>query len=312
MGKDLRTVATHWKLHRVPIIEGAAWNMKDVQGFFPPLEKLFKTETLSSLREYGVKLSEEIDSVVDATHVKTTKGNTVEVHRKTTMILPHLKWMRGDYGVFGLPKPSEVAEDMQEKLQSPHTAAYVGALTSIALSESGCPNFPKVYGVYSGLATTHTVDISDDYEELSERHWFANNLGKTFELKMRTPETPKQLVVGEEEVALDVEDISAAHVDNPPSESSASYVSGSIGDNDSDDDSDVFEIVSCDCSEDSADSDADSDEEEEPFACANFKDVPAVDLQVDEIIDGIVDDDEEENYEEEILPWLRSYQNDHV
>jgi hypothetical protein len=278
MGKDLRTVATHWKLHRVPRIDGAAWNMRDVQGFFPPLEKLFKTEALSNLKDYGVKLLDEIGSVVDAEHIKTSKGTTVEVHRKTTMILSPFKWMRGDYGVFGLPKPAEVAAEMEEKLQSPHTAAYVGALTSIALSESGCPNFPKVYGVYAGLATQHTVDISDDYEELSERHWFANNLGKTFELKMRTPETPKQLVVGEEDATLDVEDINADHVDGPaPSDAhSASYVSGSVGDDDSDDDSDVFEIMSCDCSEDSADSEADSDEEEEPFAWAIFKDVPVM------------------------------------
>jgi hypothetical protein len=138
---------------------------------------------VASLQDYGVKLQEEVETIVDTTHIKTTKGNVVDVHRKTTMILNPFRWMRGDYGTFGLPKPESIAKDIQEKLQSIHSAGYVGALTSIALSESGCVHFPKVYGVYVGLSDNHMVDVSDDYEDLVERHWFSDNLGKTFELK---------------------------------------------------------------------------------------------------------------------------------
>jgi len=185
MGKDLRSTPVPLKIHRMPKMDGSQWSMKTMQPFFPSLEKLFKTENLSNLREYGVKLSSPMESVAGPSSVRLN-GREVEIHRKTTMILSPFKTMRGDYGSFGVPKRTDVAADMHEKMQSPHTAAYVGAMTSIALSESGCEHFPKVYGVYAGIAGTHTIDISDDYEELTEKGWFADRIGKTFELKLRT------------------------------------------------------------------------------------------------------------------------------
>jgi hypothetical protein len=159
--------------------------MNTLQPFFPCLEKLFKTETIAGIHEYGVKLGNPIESIIDGDHVRVA-GQTIPVHRKTTMILSPFKTMRGDYGSFGVPKRTDVADDMQERMQSPHTAAYVGAITSIVLSESGCEHFPKVYGVYVGLSESHTIDISDDYEDLTEKSWFADKIGKTFELKLRT------------------------------------------------------------------------------------------------------------------------------
>ena len=184
MGKDLRTSAIQLKLHRYPKIDGAAWGFQTLQPYFPVLERLFKTETLTNLHEYGIRLSSELDQVIDETHIRVGK-KVLPVHRKTTMILSPYKWMRGDYGTFGVPKPTNIADEIQERLQSPHTAGYVGALTSVVLSESGCPPFPKVYGVFTGIAASHVVDISDDYEDLAERPWFPENIGKTFELKVR-------------------------------------------------------------------------------------------------------------------------------
>jgi hypothetical protein len=290
MGKDLRTTSTHLKLHRRPALETSAWGLKNPQTFFPPLEKLFKTEVLSNLHEFGVHLSEEIDAVVDEASIRTTKGRTVPVHRKTTMILSPFKWMRGDYGVLGLPKVEHVANDMQEKLQSPHTAGYVGALTSILLSESNCIHFPKVYGVYVGLANKHTIDISDDYEDLSERRWFADNLGKTFELKLRTPESGTEfqhtrsqrptVMLGDEALLDDIEDVDADHVSNPSSRSRvsshASSMEESLADeSESDESDDVYEIISCACS-DSDDEEDEDDDEMEPYAWATFSDVPVI------------------------------------
>lgn len=290
MVKDLRTTAVELKLHKYPRIDASAWDMKNVQPFFPPLEKLFKTEALANLQDYGVRMTEEVQKVVDADHIQV-KGKNVEVHRKTTMILSPFKWMRGDYGALGLPKPETVASDMQERLQSPHTAGYVGAMTSIALSESQCEHFPRVYGVYVGLATKHTVDVSDDYEELSERKWFGENLGKTFDLKLRSPEATTQfkhtrgrrpsVVLGDEVMLDGIEDIHADHVSNP----SSRCWSGSHQDDDStfaDDDSledseDEYAIQSCACSDLSDDEEGLDDEgEDEPFAWATFKDAPVI------------------------------------
>ena len=275
MGKDLRTVPVQMKIHRVPKLDGTAWSMKSMQPFFPCLEKLFKTENVAGLHDYGVKLECPVESVVDATHAKVL-GQTVPIHRKTTMILSPFKTMRGDYGSFGVPKRTDVADDMHEKMQSPHTAAYVGAITSIALSESGCEHFPKVYGVYVGIAATHTIDISDDYEELTEKGWFADRIGKTFELKLRTAGHDAEfshtrrarLALGTaEEVELgDVEDVEAEHVNAPAMLEPEAYDVASSGspemeDEESEDD-DVYDIESCDCSEHSDDEEEGDDEED--------------------------------------------------
>jgi hypothetical protein len=277
------------RLHRYSKLEASAWGLQNAQPFFPPFEKLFKTEAVASLSDYGVRLSEEIERVVDADTIRTSKGKSIPVHRKTTMILSPFKWMRGDYGSFGLPKPEDVANDIQEKLQSPHTAGYVGALASIALSESGCVHFPKVYGVYVGMATNHTIDISDDYEDLCERRWFNDSLGKTFDLKLRTLGTSgpefthtrgqRTTVILDGDALLDeIQDVDAEHVSNPSTRSqSASHTSDTdstfLNDDCSEASDDDFEIASCDCQDEDEE---DEDDDDEPFAWATFHDVPVI------------------------------------
>lgn len=291
MVKDLRTTAVHLRMHKYPTLNGVPWGLSNPQPFFPPLEKLFKTETVAGLSEYGIKLSDEIDSVLSESQIRTTRGKTVDIHRKTTMILSPFKWMRGDYGTLGLPKPEEVATEMQEKLQSPNTAGYVGALTSVLLSESECIHFPKVYGVYTGLANAHTVDISDDYEDICERRWFTENIGKTFELKMRQPEghaaefthtrgARPGVVLGDTMTLEDIQDIDADHVSNPSTRSrSDSHADSDTEYHDErssvDSEDDEFDIRSCDCSSEDSEDDDEGDEEES-FVWATFKNVPVV------------------------------------
>jgi len=291
MGKELRTTPVQMKLHRCKAIDGKHWGFSKLQPFFPPLEKLFKTDNLNDVFSYGVKLTDEIDTIIDKDNIRTTRGKVVPIHRKTTSILNHLRWMRGDYGAIGLPKPTEVEEEIRERTQSPHNAAYVGAITSIALSESGCIHFPKVYGVYTGVVDKHTIDISDDYDDLSDKTWFGENIGKTFELKVKTSngdetfthtrsQRPTVILEDTSDMVLDVQDIEAEHVDNP---SHLESISGENEENDEDyeddeeDDSpyDVFDIESCDC-EDEEDEDMEDDDEEDSFAWATFSNLPVV------------------------------------
>ena len=286
MVKDLRTQAVDMRLHRLPKLQAAQWNLTHAQPFFPSLEQLFKTENLTAMADSGIKLPEEVDSVVDATHIKTTKGQTLEVHRKTTMILSPFKTMKGEYSAPGLPKPAETAKSYSEQMQSPHTAAYVGALASSALSMSDCPHFPRVYGVYAAMATKHEVNISDDYEDLCDRKWFADNIGKTFELRLRAEggeaftHTRGQRVAVQvgEEIDLEAEDIEVDSVPEPtvgdvveeyeiPSDSEYSDESES-------DDEDVYDIQSCACTEASDEEEEESIEED--FAWATFTEVPVM------------------------------------
>lgn len=299
MGKELRTLPVSLKVSRHAPLDTSLWGLQNAQTFFPPLETLFKVDSLPNRSEYGVRLSEEVETILDANTIKTTKGRTVPVHRKTTMLLSPFKWMRGDYGVFGLPKPESVASDLQAKLQSHHSAGYVGALASVLLSESGCVHFPKVYGVYVSLAKDHTIDISDDYEDLMERRWFTDNLGKTFELQLRqtgasgaefthTRSQRPGVQLGDETLLDGIEDVQADHVSEP------SVASHETDDEDDDstfleedsttDNEDEYEIESCDCDTESEGSFRD-DDEEEPYAWATFHNTPVI-TTVMERLDG--------------------------
>lgn len=323
MVKDLRTSAVQLKLHKYPKLDATHWEIQNPQPFFPPLETLFKTETVASLQDYGVKLQEEVESILDATHIKTNKGNAVEVHRKTTMILNPFRWMRGDYGTFGLPKPENIAKDIQEKLQSIHSAGYVGALTSISLSESGCVHFPKVYGVYVGLSNNHMIDISDDYEDLTERHWFADNLGKTFELKLRsngetgpefthTRSQRPEVILGDEVLLENIEDVEADHISNPSSRgqsiSELDNSEGSLFDEQSTAESDdAFEIESCDCGNDEDDDDDEEgpmEDDAEPFAWAIFHQVPVITTVMEKCVGTFYDLIRDNPEPEKHMAWV--------
>ena len=289
MVKDLRTQPVDMKLHRLPKLQAGEWNLNRTQPFFPSLEQLFKTEKLTAMPEYGIKLPEEVESVVGTDHIKTTKGQIVKVHRKTTMILSPFKTMKGEYSAPGLPKPAESAKGYAEQMQSPHTAAYVGALASSALSLSECAHFPRVYGVYAAMASRHEVDISDDYEDLCDRKWFSDNIGKTFELRLRgeNGETfthtrgHRVAVQMGEDIELDTEDVVADHVPEPTTagvveEYELPSESGDSEDSESEDE-DVFDIESCNCSEGTEeDDDSATSEGDESFAWATFSDVPVV------------------------------------
>ena len=288
MVKELRTQPLGMQLHRYSKIDGTEWNLTHMQPFFPPLETLFKTERLSNLSEYGIKVPEGIKTVLNDVRIHTTQNHMLPVHRKTTMVLSPYKTMKGVYATPSLPKPAEVAKEMEEQTQSPHTAGYVGALASIALSTHGCDHFPKVFGVYTAVATKHEVNISDDYEDLCDRPWFADQIGKTFDLRLReegaeggfTHTRGRRSAVDLEDARIELEttDIDAVHVETPHAGSVIEEyeIESSEHSEESDsEDEDVYEIESCDCSESEEEPD-DESEDDEPFAWATFKDVPVI------------------------------------
>jgi len=269
------------------------WNIQHIQPYFPPIEKLFKTSNLENLALYGLKFQEEILSVLDPNTIQTTSG-TFKVHCKTTMILSPYKWMRGEYGsILGLPTSLENASSAMHKLHSVHNAAYVGAMISCALSFSECEHFPKVFGVFNGTSIQHTIDISDDYMELSDRPWFSKNIGKLFDIKLsseiqelcefkhtRTARLAIQLgdkihLEGVEELAVEkVEDVKMGDISKVLEDTQD--VADDVSDSSSVSTSYVFGVHSCDCSENEDDEDEDEDDDEsfEPFAWATFTNAP--------------------------------------
>ena len=321
---DLRTSPSAISLHRysnLPLLRAGSnslWNIEHLQPFFPPIECLFKSEKLETPQEYGIKLKDEIQSILSESTIRTSTG-VETVHIKKTMLLSPFKWMQGDYGsILGLPTSTEQSVQIQSKIQNPNNAAYLGSLSSIVLSESGCLHFPRVFGVFTGVSNHHTIDISDDYPELCERSWFSQNIGKTFELKLsesvtqsefqhtRTARAPLEL--GDEIVLDNVEELETDHVESLMGDLKNVFEDEISADDNDDDESSVstsyiFGVHSCDCN-DLDDTDDEDAESGDAFAWATFTNVP-VHLTVMEQCAGVFYDLMLCNPEEDKrLAWL--------
>jgi hypothetical protein len=281
-----------WNLQHLRPSALSNLNIDSVQPFFPSLEMLFKTNGLEMLSDYGIRLDEEVASFITSTKIRTSKYELRDIHCKTTMILSPFKWIQGEYGSrIGLPSSTEQSNEMTTKMQLPHNAAYVGSLISTLLSNSKCSHFPKVYGVFSGLSKSHTIDISDDYMELSERSWFGTNIGKTFDLKLadhvrdsiefqHTRTSRPSLGLGEATLLGDIEELETIHIDSEIAELQELMDESSEDDSESDSSSVstsyIYKVNSCDCDDNGSidEDDDDDDESVEPFAWASFTNVP--------------------------------------
>ena len=325
---ELRTSPIPISLQRykdLPILQTTSktyWGVEHLQPFFPPIECLFKTENLNFSHEYGIKFHDQISAVLPSKDEITVNGQKQKIHVKKTMLLSPFKWMQGDYGTsLGLPTSTEQAELIHTKLQNSNNAAYVGALISAILSESGCQHFPKVYGVFTGVSQSHTIDISDDYEELSERPWFGQNIGKTFELKLvdsvnndtmdfsHTRSARALVQLGEETELGDVEELQTEHVEASIGEmnmlsSEINETSTELSEDSSVSTSYIFNIHSCDCDEDDQEIMDEEPESDTSFAWATFTNVP-VQLTVMEQCTGTLYDlmSKESNVDKQ-LAWL--------
>jgi hypothetical protein len=153
-----------------------------------------------------------------------------------------------------------------------------------------------------GNAANHTIDVSDDYEELVDRAWFADSIGKTFELKLRsidgesefkhTRRQKPNLLLGENVELDDIADVHPDHVSNPSDRSVGSAIDAESYSEDESDcsgssDGDVYDIESCDCGDERDDEELDEEDsmDEEPFAWATFHNVPVVSTTM-EVCDG--------------------------
>jgi hypothetical protein len=188
---ELKSIPLAIQVHKYRDIQGLRnaisthWGVDNLQPFFPSLELLFKIEQVDNVRDYGIKFDDEIQSVISPNQIITSSGHTRNIHIKQTMLVSPLKWMRGDFGShIGLPTTSELGKEINDKIQLPHNGAYVGSLFASVFSQSKCIHFPTVYGVYTGIAKKHTINISDDYPDLVDRVWFSQNIGKTFDLRL--------------------------------------------------------------------------------------------------------------------------------
>ena len=296
---DLRTTNSPLDVHKYSNIQGLQeqaqkhWGLRRLQPFFPSIEKLFKMDVRLP-HHYGIKTAVPIQTITGESSVYAGGAET-PVHLKKTMLYSAYRVMHGDYSGTGLPNVGDAATEPL-RIQSPYNAAYVGSLASLVLSESVCAHFPRVYGVFSGVAEKHVLDISDDYEDLCDRPWFSQNIGHFFELRLRKPEVP---VLQFADVPTEDIDLGATELDpmSPPSTPviptnyDADNEGESMHDEHEDDEEStddcstdyIFNVRSCSSEDSSVDDDDEDDhksvgfsepEEEEAFAHAIFKDAP--------------------------------------
>ena len=308
---ELRTNPVSLTVAKV-IYKSDLWSVTNLQSFFPPIECLFKTNNLERVQDYGIKLSDPIVSLSENT-ATLASGRVLDVHPKITMLLSPYKRMKGEFGTFGLPMLSDHANEIQSKLQGHNTAGYVGSILSVALSQSGCQHFPEVVGVFTGNANTHTIDISDEYEDLCDRPWFSQNLGKTFDLKLDEQSgTPIQysrkaretIELGDEMELTDVEELTAIHADAEPAEMSALFREEEA-DAESEDSSNVSTsyIFAIESLTSSFDGSVCSEGEDVPFAWVTFKNVP-VQMTVMEKLEGTLYELLKDSDSNKHLAWI--------
>ena len=288
---DLRTTNVPIEIQRYSNLHGLqeqaqkVWGLRRIQPYFPSIQKLFKLDEIRNPYAYGIRTRYAVQTIVN-TDTVFVGGKEQKIHLKKTMLYAPYNVMRGDYAGTGLPhKESEATR----RLQSPYNAAYVGSLASIVLSETGCLHFPKVFGVFSGIAASHTLNISDDYEDLCDRAWFSQNIGHFFELRLKKPSsglveledmdgpvdlgiqdmdavTPPAVLRNNESGEDDVDDDDEDSEDEDDDQSS--YESGNSTDY-------VFEVRSCSTDDSMEEENGfEEPEEDEAFAHAVFEDAP--------------------------------------
>jgi hypothetical protein len=295
------------------------WGLRRIQPYFPSIQKLFKLENVRMPYHYGLKLRLPIQTIGGESSIYAS-GKEASVHLKKTMLYSPYRVMHGEYAGTGLPNTDDVSAEPL-RIQNPYNAAYVGSLASLVLSESECQHFPRVYGVFSGIAERHVLDISDDYEDLCDRPWFSQNIGHFFDLRLRKPEMPTiELMETSESIDLGAVDIEPVALPTPPVPATAAGYDGDIedapeemGESDSCSTDYIFGVRSAsseDGEEDDDDDDEDTgdgfseDEHDEPFAHAVFKDAP-IQITVMEKCSGTLYTLFKENHEiEKRCAWL--------
>ena len=296
---DLRTTNSPLDVHKYSNIQGLQeqaqkhWGLRRLQPFFPSIEKLFKMDVRLP-HHYGIKTSVPIQTITGDSSVYAGSSET-SVHLKKTMLYSAYRVMHGEYSGTGLPNVGEVASEPL-RIQSPYNAGYVGSLASLVLSESGSQHFPRVYGVFSGVAERHVLDISDDYEDLCDRPWFSQNIGHFFELRLKKPEVPVLQFADVPSEDIDLGAMELEPIPTPPNPILPANYSDAEDDEHNEDSGDVDSTDDCStdyifnirsCSGDSSSDDEDDEdehgggsigfsepEEDEPFAHAIFKDAP--------------------------------------
>jgi hypothetical protein len=262
------------------------WGLRRIQPYFPSIQKLFKLENVRMPYHYGLKLRLPIQTIGGESSIYAS-GKEASVHLKKTMLYSPYRVMHGEYAGTGLPNTDDVSSEPL-RIQNPYNAAYVGSLASLVLSESECQHFPRVYGVFSGIAERHVLDISDDYEDLCDRPWFSQNIGHFFDLRLRKPEMPTiELMETSESIDLGAVDIEPVALPTPHIPATAAGYDGDIedtpeemGESDSCSTDYIFGVRSASSEEEDDDDDEDTgdgfseDEHDEPFAHAVFKDAP--------------------------------------
>jgi hypothetical protein len=301
---ELKTVPLNLSVHRwkdISTIQSQSeskWKIHSIQPFFPTLQMLFKTNDLELVREYGLRLDDELTSILESNLIKTSLKPEQPVHLKTSMLLSPFKWMEGEYGTHvGLPTTQEQSQIISSKLQNYHNSSYVGSLIACVLSQSKCEHFPNVFGVFTGVSKEHTINISDDYDDLSDRSWFVKNIGKTFQLKLsdaiksesdfnHTRRSKYHLTLGESTNLGDISELETPHIEESIGNlqkvldiEEDTVVEDTISDSSSVSTSYIFEIESVEDYEDDEEMDLDDlssyeEESEEEFAWATFTNVP--------------------------------------
>ena len=161
----------------------------NLQSYYPTLRYIervpYSKWNAISLEHLLVSVDDHIENKGRVTISKDTEETKpVDFFVKCTPLFDTTKYMQGTYVSnkvsHWLPSKTNCQEETIIKIQNTRNTAYVDSLCSILLGklkESGkCIHFGSVYGVYNGVYSGHTEDISEEYDDIKDQVWFKESL----------------------------------------------------------------------------------------------------------------------------------------
>jgi hypothetical protein len=175
-----------------------------VQTYFSSLEKIFTKLEPRTSSGYLLNTAEWIQDISGFENPYKFQGfvgpldclpadlKLKNLFMKRAHILNPISYMSGEYVLpedGALPSYLSHWQHTLAKINDPNNEAYIDALFAVCASrlveQKLSPHFVRCYGVFCGRLDNYAYNLSDDYDDVKDEPWFAENLAAgLFELRV--------------------------------------------------------------------------------------------------------------------------------
>jgi hypothetical protein len=175
------------------------------------------------------------------------EGKQVTCFKKYIPLVDYVKYLIGKYkgDVLTLPSAAPPQGLFQEAIQSCHNYAYVDSIfyyMTSQLRDRGFIHGIKVYDSYVCLQKNLEINVADDFEYICDSNYFNEKLNTLFYFKDETvfsKKPPAPIHITEENVEIDMEELSAGEEESDQSDLSETTVEATESANEYESDSEI-------------------------------------------------------------------------